>query len=187
MMSVNNKKFILITGGCRSGKSEYAEELIKQSDKKVTYVATAQIHDQEFEVRVKKHKERRPADWSTIEEPINIEEPILDLNSENNIVLLDNLTSWLTNMMYGNNIENWHWDEYREKEILKRVESFAQNIKKNKLNVIIVTDEVGYGIVPSYPEGRAFRDLIGKSNQIIAGNADKVYLVVAGIPLGIKE
>ncbi len=187
MISVNNKGLILITGGCRSGKSEYAERIVNNSDKKATYIATAQIYDEEFAVRVRKHKERRPLDWNTVEEPINIEESILNLNAQDDIVLLDNLTSWLTNMMYENNYENWQWDEHKEDKILERVETFAQSIKKNKLNIVIVTDEVGYGIVPSYPEGRAFRDLIGKSNQIIAGYADKVYLVVAGIPIGIKE
>ncbi|MBZ4688196.1 MAG: adenosylcobinamide kinase / adenosylcobinamide-phosphate guanylyltransferase [Clostridia bacterium] len=176
---------VLITGGCRSGKSEYAEKLAEELAGRVTYLATSVVGDEEFAVRVRKHQERRPAHWVTVEEPLEIE-TVLKEGHEEDVILIDSLSGWLTNLMYQDGFENWQWDESKEKETLERVQRFVETAKRTNARVLVVSDEVGFGLVPPYPEGRAFRDLNGKANQIIAKAADKVFFVVAGIPMEIK-
>ncbi|MFA5795060.1 MAG: bifunctional adenosylcobinamide kinase/adenosylcobinamide-phosphate guanylyltransferase [Candidatus Brocadiia bacterium] len=176
------KKFILITGGARSGKSHYAVELAKKltappSTHRVVYIATSCFHDEEMDKRIAAHKKSRPAEWQTVEEDKNIDTVIFNLKGLSEIVVIDCLTILTSNLML----------ELKDQEqVLKRAESMLRVINDSDMTVIAVTNEVGSGIVPETVLGRDFRDLSGKFNQMAAAAADEVYLMVTGIPLKIK-
>ncbi|MDQ7097065.1 bifunctional adenosylcobinamide kinase/adenosylcobinamide-phosphate guanylyltransferase [Desulfosporosinus sp. PR] len=195
-------QFTLITGGSRSGKSSFAELLAAHTalpDRPVTYIATAQIWDEEMAYRVKKHQQQRPASWQLIEEPLNIRDILLQLSDKDGVILLDCVTLWLTNLLLAEQTDsanntaspaplNDHpMAEQVEPKILSIVQETALLAKEIKPQVIFVTNEVGQGIVPDNPLARTYRDLAGKSNQILAQYADKVYWVLAGLPMEIKR
>lgn len=195
--------FILITGGSRSGKSSFAELLaahLALPNRPVTYIATAQIWDEEMAIRVKKHQEQRPASWRLIEEPTNIYDTLLQMKDDDGVILLDCVTLWLTNLLLAKEAvsttladskktPNNHHPIYEkiEPKILTIVHEVAQIAKEIKPEVIFVTNEVGQGIVPENPLSRAYRDLAGRSNQILSQSADKVFWVLAGLPMEIKR
>ncbi|SPF53037.1 bifunctional cobinamide kinase and cobinamide phosphate guanylyltransferase [Candidatus Desulfosporosinus infrequens] len=178
--------FTLVTGGARSGKSRFAELLAAQSKRPVIYIATAQIWDEEMALRVKKHQQQRPSTWRLIEEPRNIREIFNELKDEDAVILLDCVTLWLTNLLLAGLAEHSQSDLV-ESQILSTVQEVAQLTHEIKPQVILVSNEVGQGIVPENPLSRAYRDLAGRSNQILAHSADQVYLVVAGLPMEIKR
>lgn len=199
-------QFTLITGGARSGKSQFAELLAAHAKLPVIYVATAQIWDEEMALRVKKHQLQRPATWQLIEEPLNIHETLFQLKDEDGVVLLDCVTLWLTNLLlagqvhpatpacpdgeeFSLDLENDHdaFNNELEPQILDMVKDVANLAREIRPQVIFVSNEVGQGIVPENPLARAYRDLAGRSNQILAHSADQVYMVVAGIPMEIKH
>ena len=181
-------QFTLVTGGAKSGKSSFAELLAAQAKRPVIYIATAQIRDEEMAHRVKKHQEQRPSTWQLIEEPQNIRDTLFQFKDNDGIILLDCVTLWLTNLLLAGQAEN---DDHKfnnvEPQILATVQDVARLAQDIKPRVIFVTNEVGQGIVPEYPLARAYRDLAGRSNQILAQSADYVYLVVAGLPIEIKN
>lgn len=179
-------KIILILGGSRSGKSEYAEELALASEGPVYYLATGIVTDAEMAERVEQHRRRRPAHWQTIEEPLKVAQAIEPIRDKQGVLLLDSLSGWVTNLLYDHNLADWQWDEAREAKALSLIEGFLAELGNSKLRALIVGDEVGLSLVPPTAEGRAFRDLNGKANQLVAARADEVYLVVAGLPLKIK-
>ncbi|HBW34176.1 bifunctional adenosylcobinamide kinase/adenosylcobinamide-phosphate guanylyltransferase [Desulfosporosinus sp. BICA1-9] len=201
-------QFTLITGGARSGKSSFAELLAASAKLPVTYIATAQIWDEEMAHRVKKHQNQRPATWQLIEEPLNIRETLCQLKDDDGVILLDCVTLWLTNLLLaeqtrqaervtlsGHEEDNFVLDSTKrdkmfpdiEPTILATVQEVALLAQEIKPQVLFVTNEVGQGIVPENPLARAYRDLAGRSNQILARCADHVYLVVAGYPLELKH
>ncbi|MGI6119522.1 MAG: bifunctional adenosylcobinamide kinase/adenosylcobinamide-phosphate guanylyltransferase [Desulfosporosinus sp.] len=197
-------QFTLITGGARSGKSRFAELLAAQAKRPVIYIATAQIWDEEMALRVKQHRQQRPSAWRLIEEPKNIWDTLLQLKDEDAIILLDCVTLWLSNLLLAGqpcpttpfcensekftlNQKNNNSVNFLEPQILDMVKSVAQLAQEIKPQVIFVTNEVGQGIVPENPLARAYRDLAGRSNQILAQSAERVYLVVAGFPMEIKK
>lgn len=182
-------QFTLITGGARSGKSSFAELLAAHAKRPVIYIATAQIRDEEMALRVKKHQQQRPSTWRLIEEPRNIRDTLLQLKDEDVIILLDCVTLWLTNLLLAGNLKNDDdlFNNKLEPQILDIVKDVAQLARDIKPQVIFVSNEVGQGIVPEYPLARAYRDLAGRSNQILAHSADQVYMVVAGFPMEIKH
>ena len=195
-------KFTLITGGARSGKSTFAELLAAQAKSKVIYIATARIWDGEMALRVKKHQEQRPSSWLLIEEPLNVQDTLTQLKDEEGVVLLDCVTLWLTNLLLAGQVEqsnhsdqsapsdlqnSRHIYNHLEPQILATVQDVARLAQEIKPKVIFVTNEVGQGIVPENPLGRAYRDLAGRSNQILARSADHVYMVVAGLPMDLKH
>lgn len=176
---------MLVLGGARSGKSEFAEKIAERTGKRMTYIATAAIRDEEMAERVKLHQKRRPNSWITVEEEKDIL-GVLDRGGKADVFLLDCATVWLTNLL----LEQQHTEtdaalDKKEALILELVAGLAQTVE-NGLDLIVVSNEVGLGIVPEHPLGRTFRDLAGKANQVLASKADSVYLVVAGIPLVIK-
>jgi len=172
------KKLILITGGCRSGKSHYAIELAKKLNKTTTvYIATATFKDAEMEERIRNHQKSRPAEWQTVEEGKNIDTVLMNLKGLSEVVLIDCLTMLTSNLLIELNDQN---------KIIHRIESMLKVISDSELTVIMVTNEVGAGIVPDGKLGRDFRDLSGIVNQLTARAADEVYLMVAGIPMKIK-
>ncbi|WP_264850796.1 bifunctional adenosylcobinamide kinase/adenosylcobinamide-phosphate guanylyltransferase [Clostridium omnivorum] len=185
--SVEKNRVILVTGGSRSGKSKYAEEMLKNRDE-VLYIATAIITDAEMENRIKKHIERRNEKWTTYEGFKDLD-LVLESNKEDTI-MLDCVTIMLTNLMFSTerDFDNMSLEEV---EILyKQIENqFYKLISKAKeLNktLIMVTNEVGYGLVPEYKISRIFRDMAGSINQFIASLCDEVYLVACGLPVKLK-
>jgi adenosyl cobinamide kinase/adenosyl cobinamide phosphate guanylyltransferase len=165
-------KLTLVLGGARSGKSRYAESLIAALPPPWLYMATAEAGDAEMAARIEAHRARRGPQWRTIEAPRGLAAALQ--RSGDRPVLVDCLTLWLSNLMLaGVDIE-------AETAHLERALAAAT------APVVLVANEVGYGIVPEHPLGRKFRDLQGLLNQRIAGRADRVVLVVAGLPLAVK-
>lgn len=167
-------KTTFITGGQRSGKSSHAQRLAEQNSESPIYLATARIWDDEFHSRVKRHQSDRGEQWQTIEEEVNISKYKL----AGKTVLLDCVTLWLTNIFYQNNSDVEISLETAKKEWDKFT---AQNI-----NLYVVSNELGMGVIPENELARKFADLQGWMNQYIAKNADEVLLMVSGIPVKIK-
>ncbi|WP_251860128.1 bifunctional adenosylcobinamide kinase/adenosylcobinamide-phosphate guanylyltransferase [Clostridium sp. Marseille-Q2269] len=183
----NKGKITLITGGVRSGKSEFAESLL-ENEESVLYIATAKITDHEMEHRAEKHKQRRSASWKTYEGYMDLGEVIKNYKEKN--ILLDCVTTTITNLMFHKEIDYENITEEELDRILEGIKKQFNNLiisstHENK-NIILVTNEVGYGVVPPYKLGRIFRDFQGIINKFIASLSDEVYLVACGIPLKIK-
>ncbi len=165
-------KLTFVLGGARSGKSRYAESLIAKLPPPWAYVATAEARDGEMAERIAAHRARRGSDWKTIEAPEELAEALVFCHAMP--VLVDCLTLWLSNLMLaGADIEA---ETARLERALEAVAA----------PVVVVSNEVGYGIVPDHPLGRRFRDLQGVLNQRIAARADDVVMMVAGLPLPLK-
>ena len=171
------KKVILITGGCRSGKSRYALNYADQHFSKKLYLATCEVLDEEMARRVENHKKMRGREWQTVEEPIEIIDKIRQYGNEVEVVLMDCLTLWLSNLLLK-------WDD--DSKIMEEIDRFTHTIKGSQTSLILVSNEVGMGIVPADPLSRRFRDLTGIANQKIAEMADTVIFMVSGIPLFLK-
>lgn len=164
---------ILITGGIKSGKSEFALKLVK-SLKKVYFIATAIPEDKEMEEKILRHKNKRPKKFITIEEPLYLTKKVRNL-SKNSVLIIDCINIWVANMM----------KHFNEDKILQEVKNFCSCIKRFA-KVVIVTNEVGLSLVATNNLARKFQEILGKVNQILAKNADRVYLMVSGIPVRIK-
>jgi adenosylcobinamide kinase / adenosylcobinamide-phosphate guanylyltransferase len=185
------KKIILITGGARSGKSNYAEKLAMETKGRVLYIATSIPFDDEMKDRVKKHKERRPSTWDTFEGYKNLKQVFNNADMQFDTILLDCITIMVTNLMFdkaGDKFDELNEEEINtmEKEILQEVDDFINAAEISLKTVIIVTNEIGCGIVPEYKMARVFRDIAGRVNQYIASRVNEVNLVVCGIPIKIK-
>lgn len=181
---------ILVTGGARSGKSSYAEEKAKAAGDNILYVATAKPIDEEMEERIAKHRAQRPSDWQTFEGYKNLDLALDRLIKGKSAVLLDCITIMVSNLMLE---ESFDWDKLSRQEV-EEIESSIQHqierlislVKMNEVPFIIVTNEVGFGVVPPSAMGRDFRDIAGRMNQLLAKTADEVYFCVSGIPVKIK-
>ncbi|MTI79449.1 MAG: bifunctional adenosylcobinamide kinase/adenosylcobinamide-phosphate guanylyltransferase [Firmicutes bacterium] len=184
---MNSRKFILVTGGASCGKSGFAEKMASSIHEDVTYVATAAVLDDEMERKVERHRLMRPKHWKTVEETINLDKVLLEYGNKSEVVLIDCLTLWISNQYFNSNEYSTEvsWSE-REDHILDNVKKLVEIAAKVPATTIIVSNEVSMGLVPENPLGRAFRNSAGKANQLAAEFADEVYLIVAGIPLGIK-
>ena len=183
-MEKNKEKLIFITGGARSGKSCFAESLALKIGKKIAYIATAQALDEEMRERIDSHRARRPKNWLTFEEPEQVDRVIEDIDDEVDVILIDCLTLLVSNL-----ISDFKKDSPGSEfciKINKKIDLIVEAALKSSATVIIVSNEVGSGLVPNSIIGRFFRDILGKANQSIARNADLVYFVVSGIPLLIK-
>ena len=180
----------MVLGGARSGKSTFAEKLAKKiGGKNVTYIATAQAFDQEMEERIAHHKTQRPVDWETIEEPTDIYQAVQRVDN-NQTILIDCLTLYISNLLLKENPEEDFELEKKknlEEDIVENINQVLKYAEKKEIDLIVVSNEVGQGLVPSYELGRLFRDISGRVNQYISSKADKVYLTVAGLPLDLKE
>jgi len=182
----------LILGGARSGKSSFAEKIAENlGETEVVYLATAQALDQEMEDRIKHHQNQRPKDWKTVEEPIEVNK-VLESIEKGKTVLMDCLTLYISNMILKT--EELNDDENNleqkvniEKEIIEEIKKIITTAQARDLNLIIVSNEVGQGVVPNNELGRLFRDIAGRANQFTADKVDKVFLTVAGFPLDIKD
>jgi adenosylcobinamide kinase/adenosylcobinamide-phosphate guanylyltransferase len=170
---------IFITGGARSGKSSLAVQLAKKLGGEVAFIATARAGDEEMAQRILIHRESRPKEWTTIEEPVNIASAI-DAARGHNVAIIDCLTLLLSNLMFENR------DLNEADAILGKIRALVEAAGSFEGTVLVVSNEVGMGIVPENELARKFRDLAGKANQIMAGAADEVYVCFAGIPVKIK-
>lgn len=169
----------VILGGARSGKSSYAERLIDMSGLPKTYIATAQVWDDEMRDRVDQHKTARGPEWQTIESPFGINKTLYDM-PPGRAVLLDCVTLWLSNVMIADD------DADSVVHINSEVDQLIQTITQCKSPVVVVSNEVGQGIVPENALARRFRDVHGRMNQRLAAQADLAVLVTAGLPLVLK-
>ncbi len=184
-------KLIFLTGGVRSGKSDHAERMAARYED-VAYIATAISTDAEMRRRIDKHQQRRPRTWKTCEAPYDIAGAVRERKHE--AYLIDCITVYITNLLLR---EKTDWDgtdvldrgeqEALERKIEKKIRELLAEISKSDAVFIVVSNEVGMGLVPAYSLGRLFRDAAGMANRMIADAADEVYLSVSGILLPLKK
>ena len=177
-------RIILVTGGARSGKSDFAESLAASLDGQKAYIATAEVTDEEMARRVSAHKKRRPADWITAEVPRHLSDVLPQLFIKADVILIDCLTVYVATLLYDYReclprvIEDRAGEEMRE---------ILRLLRQSGKSVILVTNEVGSGIVPPDAVSRLFRDVAGRVNRLAAAEADEVYLSVSGLAVEIKS
>ena len=181
-------KSVLIIGGARSGKSTLAQQFAHSSAKPVLFVATAEAGDEEMRRRIEKHQKERPADWSTLETTTHVGRQIIDSGGMAQTIVIDCVTLLVNNILLGySDITGEQVDETAaEKAVLSEIEDLIATINKTKASFIIVSNEVGLGLVPPNKMSRVYRDLLGRANQLLASQTDEVYWMVAGIPMRIK-
>ena len=189
---------IFVTGGAKSGKSKFAEDLLlslNDGKQKNVYLATSVVFDEEMQKKVELHKARRKNNWITVESYKNFSQSLEEVMNENkknkkNNMLVDCLTNMISNIIFENEEIDWEKPEKNQlekcdKNVKKEIQNLCK-VFKNFENVVIVSNEVGMGLVPVYPLGRYFREIAGKMNQFVAEKADEAYFVVSGIPMKIK-
>lgn len=178
------QKITFILGGARSGKSSQALKLAEESGELVTFIATAQALDDEMFNRIKKHQNERPSHWQTLEIPFDIANQMYSIKTE--LIVLDCVTLLVTNLMLQFVKDDLVNEEESMKAIQKEIEELLSLIHTSNQDWIIISNEVGLGLVPPYQMGRAYRDLLGWANQRLAKEADEVLFMVAGIPMKVK-
>jgi adenosylcobinamide kinase/adenosylcobinamide-phosphate guanylyltransferase len=189
-------KLTLILGGARSGKSTFAEQRAKElGGDSVLYVATSETKDDEMQQRVEKHRAERPSTWGTLEAPRNVAQVLRQEGSAAMVILLDCMTFLVANHLLeaagpqGDPFDDPSADPFDvkiEADVVAEVEALVAYVKETEVEMLVVSNEVGLGIVPPYELGRAYRDILGRANQILARHADEVQLLVAGIPMKVK-
>lgn len=177
-------KMILVLGGARSGKSSYAQELAAKAEGRVIYIATAQAGDDEMRKRIAVHQAERPASWRTVEAPRQIGRSVLSSLANVDVVLLDCITLLTSNVLLSLP-ESASLDEV-QREMDREVDELLAAVEQGDADWIVVTNEVGLGLVPAYALGRTYRDVLGRVNQRLAQVADEVLFMVAGIPMKVK-
>lgn len=178
-------KLILILGGARSGKSAFAEKLAQElGGEQVVYTATAEAGDAEMRQRIERHRERRPAVWRTLEVQREIGPAILKRADGAQVVLLDCLTLLISNRLVEGDDP---FSPETQKQVRAEVDDLVACAGQLTGHLIVVSNEVGLGLVPASPLGRAYRDLLGHANQALAEVADEVFFLVAGIPVTVKS
>lgn len=182
-----SRRLTLVLGGARSGKSHHAEQLALQCVGPVTYVATAGEDDEEMQLRVALHRARRPANWALVEEPVHLAEALYTHAHHGGCVLVDCMTLWLNNLLFSEH------HEYPETGLVTPPEAWTAEIDALLTalpllpgEVILVSNEIGLGVVPMGAVTRFYVDELGRLNQRLAALADNVHLLVAGIPMVVK-
>lgn len=206
-------RICLILGGARSGKSHFAIDLAKKRAQKVVYLATGLSRvvsfteatengkgtpafvasglsvDEEMAARIEKHRQSRPRNWRTVEASDDVTKKVAELGPDTGLVIVDCLTFFISNLL-----GRWDFTEggppvkesVIEDTVMEEMELFLEEIKASPADFIVVSNEVGMGLVPPYPLGRIFRDLMGRAHQLLAEAADEAYLLVAGLPQKLK-
>ncbi len=171
------KRVVLVTGPVRSGKSEWAEGLAKRSGRQVVYVATSMEHpeDGEWQDRIARHRDRRPAEWQTLEVAVDLAKTVAATEAET-CLLVDSLGTWLANIL---DQDDTQWEQ--------TIQELLISLQQSAGEVILVAEETGWGIVPAYPLGRLFRDRLGVLTRRVGAIADAVYLVAAGYAIDLKQ
>lgn len=176
-------RIALVTGGCRSGKSAYAQRLAESLPPSRLYVATCPVTDDEMAKRIERHRQARGGrDWQTVEEQIDLP-GVFRTHRDRNVILVDCVTLWINNLMYRAECEA---RRIGEDEIADRVVLTLDAAAGCRGTVIFVTNEVGLGVVPANVQTRGYRDLVGRANQILAARAEIATLLCCGIPLQLK-
>jgi adenosylcobinamide kinase/adenosylcobinamide-phosphate guanylyltransferase len=176
-IAIMTSDIILITGGTRSGKSQYAEQRIREMGGRSIYVATAEANDEEMAQRIAEHRKRRANQWRTIEEPLELTQVLLAERGRTDCALVDCLTLWISNLLL----------RHDHKYASEKVDELIEKLPELDFHLVFVTNEVGWGIVPDNSLARKFRDLAGWTNQRIAQAANEVILMVAGVPMTAKS
>ena len=183
-------KIILVTGGARSGKSNFAESLCINQNNRTAYIATSVAFDEEMKNRVKKHQESRPKEWKTYEIYKDIYSIIETLDKNHDTVIMDCVTLMVNNLMftYGMDVDKATSEQLDELEnyIREQIIKLLEAVKKTNLYFVIVSNEIGMGIVPENKLARIYGDFVGRANQLISKYSDEVYFVVSGIPMKVK-
>jgi adenosylcobinamide kinase / adenosylcobinamide-phosphate guanylyltransferase len=177
MQETHQRSVTLVLGGVRSGKSLYAQQLAGQSSR-VVFVATAKATDDEMAGKIARHREERPAEWLTVEEPLELAMVLAERDIDCELIVVDCLTLFTAHLLEAEG-EN-------DCAITHRVEALCAALQAVRCTVVLVSNEVGSGVVPEYVAGRRYRDLLGEINQKVARIADDVVLMVAGLPLALK-
>ncbi|MGH2412970.1 MAG: bifunctional adenosylcobinamide kinase/adenosylcobinamide-phosphate guanylyltransferase [Microcystaceae cyanobacterium] len=172
-----SRQIILVTGAARSGKSEWAEMLAAQGSHRVIYIATAQVEatDIEWQARIAKHRRRRPASWQTLQVPVELAATIEAANPSH-CLLVDSLGTWVANLLHQDD-ETWE----------KTTTNLLKILQQTAVDVILVAEETGWGVVPAYETGRKFRDRLGYLIRQIGAIADLVYLITGGYVLNLTH
>jgi adenosylcobinamide kinase/adenosylcobinamide-phosphate guanylyltransferase len=177
-METHTKTITLVLGGARSGKSRYAQQIASRFER-VTFIATGRPGDAEMRRKIARHRGERPAAWKTVEAPLNLHQTIRSESQRADVVLVDCLTLYVANVMGAK--------KSSKSDPTKHIEEVCDAIRASKASVVAVSNEVGSGVVPAYRSGRVYRDFLGQVNQGLAQIADKVVLMVAGVPIAVKD
>lgn len=168
----------LVLGGVRSGKSRYAQQLGERANR-VVFIATAEVRaDSEMQAKIERHRSDRPNHWKTVEEPIELGRAIHSVPPDTELILIDCLTLFAANLL----------ERFGEQSTVEHAEvkALCESLSSATCPIVLVSNEVGSGVVPAYTLGRRFRDLTGEINQRVAAQADNVFFMVAGLPLILK-
>ena len=175
---LQNKSVTLVLGGVRSGKSRYAQDLATRS-RRVAFVATAERRDdEEMRAKIERHRADRPAGWTTLEEPLNLAGAVLSAGQNHDVVLIDCITLFAANLLEGCGEDS--------ARLIGYIDALCEALQSPPCSVVLVSNEVGSGVVPAYELGRRYRDLVGEINQRVAAVADTVVLMIAGLPQVLK-
>ena len=177
MQETHQGSVTLVLGGVRSGKSRYAQQLAEQS-RRVVFVATAKACDDEMRAKIERHREDRPAEWLTVEEPLELTAVLTQHELDCDVILVDCLTIFAANLLEAKDDDSGAMEG--------RIEALCEALQMARCSVVLVSNEVGSGVHPSHALGRRYRDLLGEINQRVARVADDVVLMVAGLPLALK-
>lgn len=177
MQDIPERTTTLVLGGVRSGKSRFAQTLAARSSS-VAFIATAQPFDEEMRLKIDRHQMERPKEWRTIEEPLELDRVLTEEASKHRMLVVDCLTLYAANLLEA--------ERGNLAAIEERLQRLYAALRSVPCSVALVSNEVGSGIVPPYPEGRRYRDLLGEINQGVASIVDSVLLMVAGLPLALK-
>jgi adenosylcobinamide kinase/adenosylcobinamide-phosphate guanylyltransferase len=168
----------LVLGGVRSGKSRYAQQIAERSER-VTFVATAERRDDaEMHAKIERHRAERPSTWATIEEPVHLARTIREAGKDCDVLLIDCLTLFAANLLEACGEDS--------EQVQTHIADLCLALSTAPCAVVLVSNEVGSGVVPAYELGRRFRDLVGEINQRVAATADTVLFMIAGLPLALK-
>lgn len=177
-ITIPKKTITLVLGGAQSGKSHYAQQLASEFEH-VTFIATGRRTDAEMRRKIARHRRKRPMAWKTVEAPRELHEAIRSESQEADVILIDCLTIYADNIMGGRKKSHVDQEKY--------IDAVCDAIQASRACVIAVSNEVGSGVVPAYRSGRIYRDFLGQMNQKIAQMADTVVLMIAGLPLTVKD
>lgn len=184
----------LILGGARTGKSAWAERLAEQSGRPVLFIATATAGDDEMAERIARHRANRASHWRTVEEPLRLHHAIEDAAQPGDAVLVDCLTLWVSNRIGAaigpdadpDDLPSEAW-QASETSLVAEAEALAAFARDHDLTLILVSNEVGMGVVPATTLGRRYQDVLGRVNQAAASAADSVILMIAGLPVDLRQ